>query len=291
MIEVYRTRLRHAWLCSLVGLVITCPMAAAAPAEADFTKDMLTRINKLAPNVMLVVTEPLSVRVLEGPQAGSQINFDRINAFCEKNDAALCEEQKDSFATAIAASFVEMDYSVTRERLRVVVRSEEYVAKANSELVTGTSGPLVIVPLIAGLDLVLAADFPETTRLVSEGDLKALGLTPKQAIALGTEQVLAALPPLPEAKSLASTVIMIPGQDYGASYLLATDKWQSLAKDVKGVLWVAVPADDKVVVGVARNENELSKLKPVVAEDYATAARGISPLIFRWTERGWQPLK
>jgi uncharacterized protein YtpQ (UPF0354 family) len=283
------TRLRAAWLVSIAAMVAV-PAAAASPG-ADFTQDMLARIHTLAPSVALEVAGPLTLHVVDGPQAGGQINFDRVAAFCEHNDAAACEEQKQKFAAGMAASLVTTDYTVTRERLRVVVRSEQYATEANAELGAGKSGPLVSAPLAAGLDLVLAADFPQTTRLVKEGDLKTLGLTREQAIAFGTKQVLAALPPLPDAKALASAVIVIPGQDYGASYLLASDQWRSRAGTVTGVLWIAVPADERVVVGVARSEEELSKLKPVVAQDYSTAPRGISPSIFRWTDRGWLPLK
>lgn len=283
------TLLKQAWLVS-IAVMVTVPAAAASP-EADFTQDMLARIHTLAPSVALEVAGPLTLHVVDGPQAGGQVNFDRVAAFCEHNDAASCEEQKQKFAVGIGASLVTTDYAVTRERLRIVVRSEQYATEANAELGAGKSGPLVIAPLTAGLDLVLAADFPQTTRLVNEGDLKTLGLTREQAIALGTEQVLAALPPLPDAKALASTVIVIAGQDYGASYLLASDQWRSRASSATGVLWIAVPADERVVVGVARSEEELSKLKPVVAQDYSTAPRGISPSIFHWTDGRWLPLK
>jgi hypothetical protein len=56
-------------------------------------------------------------------------------------------------------------------------------------------------------------------------------------------------------------------------------------------MWIAVPADERVVVGVARSVEELSRLKSVVAQDYTSAPRGISPLIFYWTDGGWLPLK
>ena len=291
MLEGNSSQSGRTWLSSIAILLMAIPVAAATPPEPDFTKDMLGRIHKLAPNVGLEVAGPLTLHVIDGPQAGGQINFDRVVAFCEHNDAVPCEEQKQKFATGIAASLVTTDYAVTRERLRVVVRSELYATEANTELGAGKSGPLVIAPLAAGLDLVLAADLPQTTRLVNEGDLKTLGLTRDEAIALGAKQVLAALPPLPDAKALASAVIVIPGQDYGASYLLATDQWRSRARTLTGVLWIAVPADERVVVGLARSEEELSKLKPVVAQDFATAPRGISPLIFRWTDGRWLPLK
>jgi hypothetical protein len=291
MLRVHRARLGCTWLGSIAVLLWAVPIEAAVPPEADFTQDMLNRIKSLAPNVVLEVAGPLSLHVISGPQAGSQINFDRIAAFCEHNDNASCEAQKQEFASKMASSLATSDYGVTRERLRVVVRNAQYVAGANSEIGTGPSGSLVFAPLSADLDLVLAADFPETTRLVNEGDLKTLGLTREQAMALGTKQVLAALPPLPDSKTLASAVVVIPGQDYGASYLLASDEWRSRARTVTRVMWIAVPADERVVVGVARSVEELSRLKSVVAQDYTSAPRGISPLIFYWTDGGWLPLK
>ena len=149
------TQLRAAWLVS-IAVMVAVPAAAASP-EAAFTQDMLARIHTLAPSVALEVAGPLTLHVADGPQAGGQINFDRVAAFCEHNDAAACEEQKQKFSTGIAASLVTTDYAVTRERLRVVVRSAQYATEANAELGAGKSGPLVIAPLAAGLDLVLAA--------------------------------------------------------------------------------------------------------------------------------------
>lgn len=291
MRKVYGVRLGRTRLGSVAILLCATPIAAAVSPEAAFTQDMLNRVHRLAPNTRLEIAGPLSVRVISGPQAGGQINFDRVLSFCEHNDAASCEAQKDTFAKRMASSLAATDYAVTRERLRVVVRNDGYVAEANSEIGAGKSGPLVVAPLTGALDLVLAADFPETTRLVNEGDLERLGLTREQAIALGTKQVLAAMPPLPDSKTLASTTVLIAGQDYGASYLLASEEWRSRARTLTGVMWIAVPADERVVVGVARSEEELSNLKSIVAQDYAAAPRGISPLIFRWTDGGWQPLK
>lgn len=278
---------------ALATLLVLWPFhVTAAPSEAEFTQDMLARIRKLTTGVTLEVAGPLSLRVSGGSQDGGAINFDRIYAFCEKNDAAACEEQKDRFASGMASSLVMTDTSVTPGRLRVVVRNADYAKDMNAAALGKTRiGALVIAPVAAGVDLVLAADFPQTTRLVGEDDLKSLGLSRDQAIALGTKQVLAALPPLPDAKKLSSGVSLIAGQDYGASYLLAADQWRARAKDVTGILWIAIPADERVVMGVARDEAELARLKPVVANDFATAPRGISPLIYRWTDKGWLPLR
>ena len=277
-------------------LLSTCILWMAAPCGAKpsqpepIAQEMQARIQKLAPEVTLSVPDPRTLHVENGPQAGGRISLDRVAAFCQRNDAALCEEQKQKFAAGIASSLVTVDYSITPARLRVIVRNDEYVAGATAELGRGKSGPLITAPFVAGLNLVLAADFPQTTRLVNEGDIKALGLTREDAIALGTNQVLAELPPLPDAGTLSSSVIAISGNDYGASYLMAADQWSALAKSVQGVLWIAVPADERVVVGVAKSEKDLEKLKAIVAQDYATAPRGISPLIYRWTGGKWLPL-
>lgn len=278
-------------LRAVAALMLALPVAAtAAPTEMDFTQDMLARIHKRAPDVKLEISEPLTVDVLDGPQAQSHFNFDRVLAYCQKNDAAACEVQKDDFASRIARTLVTKYSDLTPVMLRVVVRNEKYARQMSAALGSGKDGPLVIAPVAAGVDLMLAADYPDTTRMVNEGDLKSLGMTREEAIALGTKQVIAALPPLPDSKALASRVSMIAGEDYGASYLLAVDPWRERARGVTGILWLAIPADERVIMGVAHDEGELAKLKPVVANDFATAPRGISPYIYRWTSKGWEPV-
>lgn len=284
-----RLAVRGGMICSIALATTAVPAGTGSSAPDALTQEMLGRIHTLAPAARLEVTDPLTIQVMNSPQGGF-VHLDRLAQFCGKNDAIACEQQKRKFASGIADMIAQADASVTRARLRVIVRSDQYVAGASAELGAGKGGPLVTAPLAAGVQLVLAADFPQATRLVNESDIRRLGLTRAQAIALGTSQVLASLRPLPDAEALRKAVIAITGNDYGASLLLASEEWRTIADKVKGVLWIAVPADERVIVGVARSEADLAKLKAVVAQDYATAPRGISPLIFRWTAGGWVPI-
>ena len=115
-------------------------------------------------------------------------------------------------------------------------------------------------------------------------------MTREQALARGTAQALAALPPLPDADSFRSTAILIPDYDYGASYMLAEARWRELAKSVSGFIWIAIPSDVRVVVGTAKPDDTMVGLKQQVERDYAAAARGISPLIYRWDDGHWTPI-
>jgi hypothetical protein len=141
-----------------------------------------------------------------------------------------------------------------------------------------------------GLNLVLAADYPDTTHLVGESELKTLGLNRDEAIALGTRQVLATIPALPGAKDLDAAMVLLPGLDYGAAAMLATDHWRKVAETLSGVLWIAVPADEHVLMGHVTRPEDLERLKPVIAKAFAGAPRGISPTIFRWAGHGWAPV-
>ena len=154
---------------AIATIALSLTAAAAPHNKKTLAEEMTARIHKLAPSIGLERSGPLSVRVINGPQAGSQVNFDRVADYCGKNDAAACEDIKRKFASSMAASIATVYSNVRPDQLRTVIRSTDYVAGSKSEL---KGKALVAVPFVEGVELVLAADYPKTTQLVSEDDLK-----------------------------------------------------------------------------------------------------------------------
>jgi hypothetical protein len=276
---------------ALIAAVTPLPAARTTSHKPSFAEEMLDRIRKLAPSARLEIVDPLSIRANGGTPDELAISFDRIAKFCGVNDPGACEAQKDDYARGMAevlnAGHAE---EITAARLRVMVRSRDYVEAASRAMAVGPDSAVVTIPLGPDLVGVLAADYPRTTRMVNVKDLTVLHLSRDQAIALGTKQVLAEMAPLPDAATLNNQIVGLAAAAYGASYFLATDRWRAIAKGIKGTLWLAIPFDEGVVAGVAKDSADLERLKQIVAQKYETAARGISPRLFVWSDGGWRPL-
>jgi hypothetical protein len=275
------------WLRIAALLIVCGPASASAPDAQRFTAEIAARIAKAAPQVHVAIAGPLTLKLEGGPEGENQLNLDRILAFCAANSAEDCEGTKSRFVAA-AVETATGDYTVTRERLRVVVRSADYARMVQDTL--GKDGAMLVTrPVGDGLVAMLAADFPKTLSLVPLRDLAALHLSEAEAFELGRRNVLAHLPKLPTAADLKQRVIMIAGEDYDASLILA-DGWGQLAHDTDGKLFMTVASDNELVVGVA-DEEQIRRLRNAVAEDFRTAERGVSPEVYRWSEGGWVAVK
>lgn len=288
-------RAHHRSMKAMAAALLAAPLTAATPAlaapdDTALTRDILARVRHRLPMRTIEISGPLSLRVSDARGEDGEINLDRLAAFCAQSTARECRAQKERFVTGIVES-MSTDYAaLTRERLRVVVRNDDYAAAMNAQSASGATGRLVMGLVAPGLNLVLAADYPDTTRLVGENDLKSLGLSRDESIALGTRQVLATIPALPGAGELGGAIVLLPDLDYGAAAILATDHWRKVAKDLPGVLWIAVPGDQHVLMGQVTRTEDLEQLKPVIAKAFTEAPRGISPTIFRWAGDGWVPV-
>ena len=110
--------------------------------------------------------------------------------------------------------------------------------------------------------------------------LHAMGIVP--------EVVIGDLDTIGEKRGLLQEkgAIVLTGKDYISSILLA-DGWSDLARMTGGALFVAVPGDNEVVVGLAKDDETIKRLNPVVIQDYQSAERPVSPYIYRWATTGW----
>jgi len=261
-------------------------LVAAAPAEQSLAERVAAAVRKARPDATVTLVDAHTVKIrIKGRDDGT-IATDRIDQFCATSTPAACEVERSTFVRNMVTATVG-DTTVTRERLRVVVRSDDYVAAYRAYVAQGrVPGALVTRPLAQGATAMLAADFPTATRIINVSDLDPLGLTVETAMALGEKQTVADLPPVPRLAQLSGKFIALSGYDYGASLILLPERWHDLADAANGTLFVAIPSDGDVLVGIA-SKDELPKLRTYVAEQYRAASRGISPLVYRWSPQGW----
>jgi len=276
--------MRQTTLAAAAVLLVAAVPALAKTEHEQLTAEMAGRIAQVAPDVKITIEGPLTLKLIGGPQGEAQINLDRIADFCAANAADECEASKAAFVKGVAEIATDA-LAVTRQNLRVIVRPADY-AVAMQETIAAKGKKLVTRPIGDGLVALLAADFPSTTSLVATADLQALGLAEAEAFELGRRNVLEALPCLPTTAELQSKIIMIAGHDYDASLLLA-DGWRELAAQTNGKLFVTVADASQLVVGLTEDGDEAQRLRQITEEDFRSAERGISPKVYRWSEKGW----
>ncbi len=261
-------------------------VGATPAAEHSLVQRAAAAIRKASPDAVVTIVDARTLTIkIKGRDAGT-INTDRVDQYCAVNTAAACEVERATFVRNIAATTTTNYEGVTRAQLRVVVRGDDYVASYKAALDQGKHGALVTRPVAPGVTAMLAADFPASTRMINTGDLDALGLTVETAMALGEKQTVADLPPVPRLAELKGKLVAVSGFDYGASLMLLPERWHDLADASAGSLFVAIPSDGEVIIGIA-GKDDLPKLRTVVADSYGHASRGISPLIYRWSPQGW----
>ena len=270
------------------GALVALALVAAGPA--GMAERVAAKLRKAVPGATITVVDAATLKFKRGSGSEMTISLDRLRDFCSVNAAEDCRAEEERFVNG-TVEMATIDYTVTRERLRVIVRSRDYV-EGMAPMFAGKPDKLpVSAPFAPGVSLILAADFPNTTRMVGSGDLKTLGIERDAAMAQAIDNTLKDLPPVPKADEVKGKLVALAGYDYGASVLLRPERWRPLAEATGGTLFVAIPSDDNVLIGTAAPGDQLAKIRELVSEDYATAARGISPLVYRWSPAGWVPAK
>jgi len=84
---------------------------------------------------------------------------------------------------------------------------------------------------------------------------------------------------------------MLRGGDYVPSVLLDAAGWRALAARTKGDLVVTVPDDGFVTVISDPDPATVNKLAALSRQNFDSAERGISPLVYRWNGNGWSAMR
>lgn len=183
-----------------------------------------------------------------------------------------------SAAVAQSSPNAPPDSTELQEQLRLVVRSHQVISERDA-LMTKLNGPndsLIRFSITPSIDALLIADKGMSNTMISKGLLADAGIDEASALAAGRRQVLGLLPSLPSAEDVMATgVIVSPTADYVGSLILA-DGWDQLAAAVDGLLVVAVPSDDRIVVAQVLEGRPIEKLQAYVDREYEDASRSVS---------------
>ena len=271
---------------ALAALALLAPVQAMAK-DRPVRDRVIAIVRAKLPNATITPTDPQGFELTLPGREKVTVSVTRIADFCSVNDKAECDDQVGVFADSVK-TMATADFTVTRARLRVVLRGQPDTDGYVATIAEPNRRPLVR-PFLTGVSMVLAADFPKGTRLITADDLGDLKLGADEAFELGATQVLADLPPVPKLEEVAGKMIAISGFDYGASVMLRPERWRSLAEASGGRLYIAIPGDNEVLIGTTKSADDLPKLRELISQEHALAPRGISPLIYRWSPTGWVP--
>ena len=269
----------------VIPFFVVSAAACAAPSEDTVTRDVAARIREVVPGHEVRIVEPLTIEVARtGSGEPIRVNIDRVWNVCRQGNPQDCRTSADNFARAIP-ELLEDTPELTRAQLREMVRSEEYCAEMRRIFAAQGRIPLMR-PAPAGLCALIVADSSRSMRLLGHDDLQSASLPADQAWQIAERQTLANLPRPAEINIASDQIVMLAGMDYLPSIILAGEGWRTLAE--QGDLMLAVPADGTVLVFRAIEGADLRRLQNLVAEDFRTAERGITPHILRWSNDGWR---
>jgi hypothetical protein len=167
----------------------------------------------------------------------------------------------------------------------LVLRSAAEVSAAKQ-----SSESPVAQPLAGDLWQVLILESSQASRFASAGDLDQLKLSAGDAIAVGLQNSLAALPALATVTHdlTPHQIGIIQSQADETSRILPAESWAPLARELDGRLLVAVPARDTVLYSEENGTQSVRTFAAVARDAAAKAEHGVSPTLLRWTPTGWQ---
>jgi uncharacterized protein YtpQ (UPF0354 family) len=248
--------------------------------ETAFTKFVAELFQKQIPDAQIGIKGPLTLSI--GPL---QANLDRVYGFCRRTPAH-CLAEVNTYVGAAAQVHREGIIGVTKDAVRIVVRTVQYLQQAQ----TSGRANLQTKPLADGLVAVVALDSPRTIRMLSETDRVRLGLTAKQVDELAISNLRKTLKPLMEVAKIVGPgqIGQLSGDFFNPSRLVLLDSWEPLARAQGGVLIVAAPATDVVFYASEDSAVAIDALRTLAKNTMGRVPNPLSDTLLSWTPRGWK---
>jgi uncharacterized protein YtpQ (UPF0354 family) len=251
--------------------------------EAGFTEFVTGQIRAEVGDAAIAIKGPLSVAV-----GDMQANLDRIFGFCKRNSEG-CPKEIANYVKALGQAYRDQNIAPSREALRLVVRTTQYVQQVEGALGPGTP-PLHPKVLVEGLVTLPVLDAPRTIRMLSDGDMKTLGLSADEVQQVAAANLRSSLKPLMDAAKAAGhgQIGQLVGDAFDSSRLALLDTWAPLAAAQGGKLIVAAPATDGVFYVGDDSPAAIDALRTLVRNIMSRAPNRLSDLLLRWTPGGWE---
>lgn len=199
-----------------------------------------------------------------------------------------------TFVKAFAETYRAQNAPISRDMLRVVIRTSQYVQQVQNDL--GPGAPTLIpAPFVEGLVLLPVLDSPTSFRLFNSADMKTLGLTEQQAQQLAltnTREALKLKPLMNIAKAAGKGSIgQLTGDSFHPSRLALFDTWAPLADAQGGKLIVAAPATDALFYVGDDSRTAIDALRTLDHNVISHAPHPLSEILLRWTPTGWEVVR
>lgn len=251
--------------------------------EAAFTDHVAGLLRKEIGDAPVIVASPLTIKFGE-----LQANLDRIFAFCKRN-ADACPEEIDSYVKGAAQVHKERSAPPTREAVRIVLRTQEYVQAARAS-VSGQGTEIQPHPFVGGLVALPVLDSPRVLRMLGPKANAQLGLSAQEVYDLGMANLRKELKPLMEIAKVAGRgqIGQLVGDSFHPSRLLLPESWAPLAQAQGGTLIVAAPAADAVFYIGEDSPVAVDALRALVRNVMSRAPNRLSSVLLRWKESGWE---
>ena len=283
-----RRRRLLAWM-----LLVAAPLAAFAQGvpsdEKGFTGYVTERLRRAMPELVFKPSGPLGVDAA-GPdgKAAGRLGVERVWQFCTRN-YERCAKAVDEYVVGITEFLREQTGPVALAKVRLVVRSEDYIVQARRQMAEGKA-ELLARPLVSGLWVVPVVDSPRSMRMLVRQDLAALKLDEEALFELGRRNLREQLKPLSDVARVPrpGEIGRLGEDDYESSRLLLHGEWAELAERMKHQLVVMVPASNLLIYGEASNAQAVEGLRALGREAARGSEQPLSLALLRWTLAGWE---
>ena len=271
-------------LAALMALGMAWPAQSQDDAEARaFAKAAIEQLQAAMPDGTFEQEpgEPLQINVADTPRfEEGAINLHRIYGFCQTATEEDCQSQ----LTRLVAMLQEEAETSGPENLRIIVRDAEYWQNV-TEVLDGE--PLPQHRRI-GDDLyaILAIDSPNAIAIAAPDTLAEFGLTAEEAWEQAARQTSEMLAELPTREALLEQPAAFVAEEYMASMLFDTEAWTIAAAMFGPDLAVAAPNEQVAVVAILADD-ALEPLREFARDQCASAARCISPNVYRFRDDKW----
>lgn len=178
---------------------------------------------------------------------------------------------------------------LSKESVRLVIRTPQFVQLAQASLGRGRPPRLQPLPFVDGLVALPVFEMPYVTRMLEDDDNERFGLSLQGVHELGRANLRRDLQPLMQVAKIAGPgrIEQLTGDTFHPSRLLLHDSWAPLAAAQGGRLIVAAPTVDNVLYIGEDTPAAIDALRAAVKSTMERAPNRLSNLLLRWNPSGW----
>ena len=233
------------------------------------------------PDKAVSFTEEDAIGLIHSDGATTNIYLHNLWSECQRNPEERLEIV-ERYLRALVMDVIDDSKAITRDNVIALVRDTTY-----AEFVRDDDRSVVTEHLLADLWVVLAADLPDSTIILTKKDVETAKINPQEIRALGLANVAKLLGDIELEPYGACFVLRSETALYLSSALLLDYVWENAANMVEGDLVVALPARDTVLFTGALDAAGLRLVREEVDHVFSTGHHLITRTFFRRVGGKW----